>query len=439
MKKTWLTLTMSMIFVLVVSVFGANFLFPMLMANTYSETTCLTDQISDDMDVYDIAKLYRDNNATFAVLVEGVYPTGDENPDAFLGSGVCIASNGYETSSLDSNIVASKGSYLVTNYHVIDPVFNSDYAYTTITVVTEDETTHDAKLLWANKNLDLAVLYCNDNFDYVEMQDRIIYPSAENAIDYEPIFTIGTPLDPENLNRLTRGDIANNNLMSGVTIIYANSPDDEIIIGLDNLYQDMIDISAGISGGNSGGGCFDENGVLIGLTTLGLSAGVTDGNQMNLIVPIYPVIEVLDKLISNKEQGTELSIITVEDLGIVGFDENEASTVSYYYEYEKAMAELEEKEYIYYYFEGEFFEDRYYADDFSFKGKGYYILRNSKGSLGGLSNGTVVKSVSINDQPAIEIENRNDFIYSLLKIDDGDEVTITYMMGMYPATKTIQF
>lgn len=434
MKKTWLTLTLSMVFVLVLSVFGGKFLLPLIMAKTSSQTACLTQQITDEMDVYDIAKLYRDNRATVAVIVEGKN-IEDKYIYRSLGSGVCIASRGYETKSLDVNIIATYGSYLVTNYHVIDMMFSDEYVNKSIKVLTEGDGEYSASLLWSNKSLDIAVLYCNQSFNYVEMRDRIIYPTADDKIDYEPIFTIGTPLDLQYLNRLTRGDIACDNLMELPNLMYVTDPDENSVVGLYNMYEDVVDISVGITNGNSGGGCFDEEGVLLGLTTLGLGVGSTGGNQMNGMVPVYPVIEVIDKLVSNKEKGTTMSIHTVESLGILGFDAHEADIVSYCYETEKEIVE----EYSYYYFNGEFFDNENFADDFGFNREGYYILRNSTGALGGISNASVVNSISINGGPSIRIKDRNDFIYALLQIDDGDKVVLTYLLGSYPEMKIIQF
>ncbi len=439
MKRTWLTLTFSMIFVLIISVFGANYLVPLLALRTYSETACLTDQIDESMDVYDIAKLYRDNCATVAVTVEGVN-LEDGYTYMSLGSGVCVASKGYETTSLDSNIVASRGSYLVTNYHVIDMIFSSEYVGQKIQVITENEQTYSASLLWSNKNLDVALLYCEANFDYVQMKDRIINPQEDERVDYEPVFTIGTPLDLSYLNRLTKGDIANNNLMVLPNVEYVDDPDDNMVIGLYNVYEDIIDISAGITNGNSGGGCFDENGILIGLTTIGLGVGSTGGNQMNGIVPIYPIIEILDKQISNKEKGTSLSVYTVETLGIKGFDSYEAYYVSSYYEIGAEDAGPTGETHNYYYFEGEFYPVIFYQDDFEFSGDGYYILKNSSTQLNSLPQGTVINTVTINGYNLINIIDRNDFIYALLQIDDGDLVEFA-CTGSFGQTfnKTIQF
>ena len=430
MKKNWLMLTFSMVFVLALSIVGTKFLLPLINLHTYSQTTCLTDQITDSMDVYDIAKLYRDNHATVAVTVQG-YKAFDKYTS--LGSGVCVASNGYETSSLENNLTASMGSYVVTNYHVIEMVYLNEFTSTTIKLITEEELEYPCELLWSNRNLDVAILYCEENLDYVEMRDRIVAPAENEKLDYEPIFTIGTPLDLSYLNRLTRGEIASNNLMVMPNAEYikpANSTTS--ILALYNTYEDIVDITAGITNGNSGGGCFDEKGRLIGLTTLGLNIEDTGGNQMNAIVPIYPVIEVLDKLISNKEKSTAFKIYTLENVGILGLDSYEA-----YY----VRAFQNQSTYPYYYYEGNYYSVSTYEDVFNFNQEGYYILSNTATSnLGKIPNGSVITSCQINSQNKIEIVDRNDLIYALLQIDEGDSVVFTYTGAFgLPVNQTVQF
>ena len=70
MKKSFKAtlLVLSLILVMSFTVTGCfHFWF---FQRSYSMTNCLTESITDDMDIYDIAKHYRDGGATVAV----VYP-----------------------------------------------------------------------------------------------------------------------------------------------------------------------------------------------------------------------------------------------------------------------------------------------------------------------------------------------------------------------------
>lgn len=432
MKKSFKSVLLVLVLVLALSYVGANYAWPYLSSifnhRTYSQTNCLTDNITESMDIYSIAKSYRDGYATVAVEVSGKC-TANNKYYTSLGSGVCVASKGYKT-SLESNYVASAGSYIVTNYHVIDFLDSNEFSDCQIVIMPEDENTYACDLLWFNKDLDLALLYCDSiNLNYVRMKDRIINCNDSEKLDYEQIFAIGTPLDTAYLNRLTVGNIGSNNNMTMVTIdvIYPYTSNGKLTYSLytssssgvqvlSNVYEDVVDITVGITSGNSGGGCFDSNGYLIGLTTLGGNVNNTGGNQMNGIVAIYPIIEVLDKIIENKEAGGNNNIYTIESLSIKGVDAIEAGYVSYLKEHTG---------YSYYFIDGNFYSSSY-SSAFSFDENGYYLIENSAGKLKSIGNDVYITACQINNGEKITIEDRNDLIYALLQIDNGDDVKFYY-------------
>ena len=434
MKKTsWLSILGTLVVILVLSFLCTQFLLPLINEKTYSETNCLNDQVTDTMDFYDIAKLYRDSNATCAVIVNGQSTEVSNSFVSSLGSGVAIASKGYEIEASDNSYVASRGSYIATNYHVIE-MFDSDkYKNCSVSIMVEDETTYSCELLWYNKDLDVAVIYCDDlNMDYVRMADRSIYCSEQDKLDYGDIFTIGCPLDTMYINRLTTGNVASNNDLTMVTAanIYPYETNEgmkyhENVNGfglstkvIDNVYEDVIDVALGITSGNSGGGCFDENGLLIGLTTLGSDVDETGGNQMNGVVPIYPIIEVLDRLILENELKQSQTILNFEELGLVGIDEIEAGYITYM---------KTETNYGYYFLDENFYDSSYYSD-FSFTGDGYYILSNSNkySAISSIERGCVITSCQINSGETLTVNTRNDFLYILLQVENGDSLTINY-------------
>jgi len=436
MKKRIGSVLLSLIAVLAISFLTINYVLPFINSlfnnRTYSQTNCLTDMITAEMDMYDIAKSYRDGQATVSFQIDG-YNTISEEYESYIGSGVCVASKGYET-SLSSNYVASKGSYIATNYHVIDLFDNSEYSNVNLNLLTDKEETYQCDLLWFNENLDVALIYCDYvNLNYVTMKDRSIACASEDRLDYEPIFAIGTPLDTDYLNRLTVGNVASDNSMQfytgeeiyptknafGQVTGYTTSPTSSSSTGytvLSNVYEDGIDIALGISGGNSGGGCFDENGYLVGLATLSTVVDQTNGNQMNGMVPIYPITKVLDKLIENNETDTYNKIYSIESLSLFGMDAYEASIVSSVYN-DSSLG--------YYYLDGNLFSSSY-QKDFAFSSDGYYILKNTNSSLSSLTKGCVVVGAQIEGNKKIDIIDRNDLIFLLLEADKGDKVTLYY-------------
>lgn len=434
-KRGWIALIGSLALVLVLSFLCGEFLIPIIKDKdkdyTYSETNCLTDKITEDMNIYDIAKLYRDSNATIEVI--GYLEDSDGTPYMSLGSGVVVASTGYQTTTLNTQIKASKGSYIATNYHVVEFLYSPVYYNQSILVRAEDEVEYNCEVLWSDKNLDLAILYAEVSFDYVRMVDRWVDCSEENKLDYEDIFTIGSPLETQYLNRLTVGNIASDNelvmytgqyvypYLSGNEMLYSyeeTTSTQEYTVVLDNVYEGVIDVALGISGGNSGGGCYDAHGNLFGLTTLGSTADYTDGNQMNGVVAIYPVMKIIDKLISNNEANTNYTIFTLGTLGLTGIDAEEA----YYATYIKNKTEFS------HYFVNDKFYSSSYASQFNFRDNGYCILTNSNSytALNGIKQGAIITSYKINDGTSIAIENRNDLIYALLNVSNGDTLTFNY-------------
>lgn len=384
------------------------------------------------MTIYDIAKLYRDSNATVQFMgeYEDTY-SGDKYSS--LGSGVVVASTGYRTKNLPTNITASRGSYIATNYHVVDFLDNSGYTNKSLKVRAEDEIEYDCEVLWANKNLDVAVVYADVSYNYITMKDRWVACEQNQRLDYEPAFAIGSPLEKQNINRMTVGNIASNNEVTMFTseTVYVTydsagahytpvktAGNQTPLDVLDNVYEKVIDISVGISGGNSGGGIFDANGNLVGLATLGTSADQTGGNQLNGAVPIYPIIKVIDKVIANHESSTNYKIYTASTLGIAGIDETEAA-------YAKAFKE--ENHSSYFFANGTFYANTY-SIYFDFEGDGYEILTNSNtyNQLINIRTGAIITSIKTADGVEHKINDRNDLLYLLIGLNEGDSIVVTY-------------
>jgi len=55
----------------------------------------------------------------------------------------------------------------------------------------------------------------------------------------------------------------------------------------------LVQTSASISGGSSGGGLFDDSGALVGLTTLGSVTG--DAQNLNFAIPADWIVELPDR------------------------------------------------------------------------------------------------------------------------------------------------
>ncbi len=289
--------------------------------------------------------------------------------------------------SFGSGVAVYAGGYIATNYHVINTAVNSNIFELQVYLNTET-TGYDAEILWYNQSLDLAIIRCDYyNIPFVKMADRWIEGSKHLRI-LEQVITIGTPIDFGLQNTASIGYI------SSAEYRYATSDT--------NLYEDLIQHSAAISNGNSGGPLFDMNGNLIGLNTLGASDSTSNGqtvsaNDIYFAVPIYPIMEIIEEVAN----GT----FEMPKLGITGFDKYEASYSNY----------------------GTFEEDGFKVSS----------VETNSSSYNKLSEGDIIKKITCVDGKVFEIEERNDLIYALLHSEPGDNITIEYKRGNSTSNVTI--
>lgn len=406
MKKSgvWFTI-FTLVFVLGASYLCSEYVIPFFKERyTYSETTCVTKSLTSDMDEYEKAQKYSDAGAVARIVI--CYG----NTAVSHGSGVCVASNGYETTTLTTSYTAQKGSYYATNYHVIESLVTSNSYSVKVQVEEKDDNgdvtypAYSAKLVWQNKDLDVAIVYTERNFNYVSMRDNWIDYGA-NGRQREGVFVVGTPLTTDNFNRVTIGGIASTYGLCANTLKTVNGTK-----MLDNYYEDGMDLSADIAPGNSGGGVFDKKGNLIGLATFTISYEDGGVSAFNGATSIYPVMKALDKVIVNNETHAGNTVYDLEALGIRGYDANEVY----------AMQAIEST-----YHTGTYYLDNHAYTSVSFADYGYYVYSSNCG----LSHGDVIKNVTLKRGENVvadeEILDRNDLIYILLKANVGDKLVIT--------------
>jgi len=187
---------------------------------TESETNDTSS--SENIDISELAK---------SVLYLELY----DNADNIIGSASAVP--------IDNNTV-------VTNYHVIDGTY-AIIAYNSEGTV---ESKISTVLAYSEKE-DLAILRC------------------EQAVNVAPL-TIG------NSNEVKQGDKV---FAVGYPLGLSNTLSDGIVSSLykDENYVDLIQITAPISPGSSGGALFNENGDVVGI----VCASYENGQNMNLAIP----------------------------------------------------------------------------------------------------------------------------------------------------------
>ncbi|EGL35567.1 trypsin [Parvimonas sp. oral taxon 110 str. F0139] len=192
-----------------------------------------------------------------------------------------------QTKGLGSGVIVSKDGYILTNNHVVDPSKTKS-----VTVILSDGTKREAKVLWSDKTLDLAVIKIDSsglNLKPVEFGDSSQVSIGDKAI------AIGNPLGI--------------NLKSTLTSGYISGKDRVITLQDGSTMEGLFQTDAAINPGNSGGGLFNDKGQLIGINTA--KAGNSDG--IGFAIPSNLAKPILEQIIKN---GKFESVT----LGIKGID-----------------------------------------------------------------------------------------------------------------------
>lgn len=360
-----------------------------------SEGFCLTDLAQENNLTFSSkSELFKEACVSVVVTVNG---------SRWLGSGVCVASKGYE---YEEGKTLESGSYIVTNYHVIEEIYKVGAFSTKVEVYPNDyankqrySTTvpYEAEVLWSDSYLDGAIIYVEENIDWVRMKDRSINcEDSEMLNNNERAFVIGSPLELENQNTITTGYITKDSLN------YSYTEESGIVNRLSNIYEYLIPIRITIHGGNSGGGLFDGSGYLVGQPTLGNSE---DPDSVNYAIPIYSATLIIDDIIDTNEGDEEL-------VKIYSKDYFEICTIDYYEADVMKVCYTGKRKY--------FYGKEYPSETLKYDRKtGLKVLADNEEY--GFVSGDIILSVKIRDKET-EITCRNDFIFALLEARKGDIV-----------------
>ena len=190
----------------------------------------------------------------------------------------------YVTEGAGSGVVYSEDGYILTNNHVIEGA-------STINVTMNNGKTYEASLVAADSQSDIAVLKIDaTGLTPVSFGDSDALSVGDLAV------VIGNPLG-------TLAGTATDGIVSGL----------ERDITLDGKSMTLIQVSASVNPGNSGGGVFDQYGNLIGLVVAKSSGSDVEG--LGFAIPSNTVKSVVESLISNGYvAGRPAAGITIVDL-----------------------------------------------------------------------------------------------------------------------------
>lgn len=178
----------------------------------------------------------------------------------------------YVTQGAGSGVVLSADGYIVTNYHVINGAQQ-------ITVTTNDGTAYSATLVGTDASNDIAVL----KVDAKGLTPAVLGDSSKLAVG-DAVLAIGNPLG-------TLSGTVTDGIISAL----------EREVTIDGNTMTLLQTSAAVNPGNSGGGLFNANGELVGIVNA-KSSSDSSGNAVDNIgfaIPINSVKPIIEDLISH--------------------------------------------------------------------------------------------------------------------------------------------
>ena len=195
------------------------------------------------------------------------------------------------------------GGHIVTNFHVIEEAARG--TRTRIQVVLADQSTHDAELIGASPNHDLAVLRINP----APGLQQVTIGESETLRVGQSVFAIGNPFG----------------LSATLSTGIVSALDRQIQSGA-NPIEGVIQIDATINPGNSGGPLLDSAGRVIGVNTA-IASRTGESAGIGFAIPIDTVRRVVPSLIATGryapprlgvETRPQISAAVVRRLGTTG-------------------------------------------------------------------------------------------------------------------------
>lgn len=213
-----------------------------------------------------------------------------------------------------SGVVIAKG-YVLTNYHVVE-------GSSSLEVVSGDNT-YPATLAGYDKNLDIAVLKC-ENLDLTP----VVLGDSDKLSVGDWAICIGNPLSFTGTTTVGVISALNREITNSSTDVYGRRTEN---------VNTMIQTDAAINSGNSGGGMFNVAGELIGVPSMKYTGSYFSGatvEGIGMAIPINSVKPLIQDVLSGKTVGdvsadSETSSITSAGKPRIGVTVSNMNTSNY--------------------------------------------------------------------------------------------------------------
>lgn len=204
--------------------------------------------------------------------VDGINLTPTEIYSACAPSVVSIRATSSSAEGIGTGFVFASDGYIATASHVVSGMDS-------ISVIFSDGKNYSASLIGADEKSDIALL----KIDATDLTAAKIGDSSSLLIG-EEIIAIGTPASLEFSGTMTRGDIS---FCNRQLFVYDNDS------GALEKKMFLIQTSAALNPGNSGGPIFNLRGEVVGIVSMKLGNGF-DG--IAFAIPSSPAAKILDAM-----------------------------------------------------------------------------------------------------------------------------------------------
>ena len=171
----------------------------------------------------------------------------------------------YETAGAGSGVIYTQDGYIITNYHVANKDTKS------ITVTLYDGSQYEGKYIYGDEFVDIAIIKIEKNdCDYA------VFGNYSDVYVGDMVLAIGNPLG------------------YGITVTDGIVSALDKAITVENTTMTLLQTSAEINSGNSGGGLFNMNGELIGIVNAKIAGTSVEG--MGYAIPSSIVVKSINDL-----------------------------------------------------------------------------------------------------------------------------------------------
>ena len=205
------------------------------------------------------------------------------NVDSSVSINVTTVSTAYnyfgrqvEVPSSGSGFIISEDGYIVTNHHVVDGA-------TKVEVTLNNGTPYSAEVIGSDADYDIAVIKVDPGEDKLQ---PVVLGTSSSLVVGDEVLAIGNPL----------GELTFS--MSEGIVSCVNRT-----ISLDNTPFNMIQITAAVNSGNSGGPLFNIYGEVVGIVSAKYSSSSSSSNAsvegLGFAIPIDDVLSMIEDIIEN--------------------------------------------------------------------------------------------------------------------------------------------